>query len=127
MTARPMTEGLERVTEDARDAVEKWDAVYKTRGYVEPTTIRFARALLSTSASVRGMREALPIAESVDCAYRERTGDYKIVAIYADPQEADAVLRALKSPALSGIETGEEQARPAASAPISHGNKDHDQ
>lgn len=82
---RPMSEERETLDE-ARDAVLRWDAVHKARGYIEPRTIRFARALLSTSASERGMREALeyvvPLAEIALEACRDqrcRAGHHDIV------------------------------------------------
>lgn len=40
-----------------------------------------------------------PDAESIDCAHRPLQNDYKIVAIYKDPQDAASVMALLKHPA----------------------------
>lgn len=50
---------------------------------------------------------ALPEAESVDCAHRQQQEDYKIVAIYRDPQDAATVVDFLKRrPPVSSPPTG---------------------
>lgn len=117
MTDRHMT-GEERAIEDAREYVARWDAAYKARGYVEPTTIRFARALLSTSAAVRGMREALEKAE--DALARAGYGR----ATSTETMQAARAARAARLAVLSGIETEQEQARSpsALSAPTTDCN-----
>jgi len=57
--------------------------------------LKASRAALLSSSAAEG---EMPTAESVDCAYREAQGDYKIVAIYRDPQDADTALKLLKEP-----------------------------
>lgn len=121
MTARPMTD-------EELAGIIKW-AAHFVEPYEDADTppplrvsgdamLDVCRALLSTSASVRGMREAL----YADIGCRHRQCD--------SPNACNSFASCLS--ALSGIETGEEKeqatrADDGPTAPISHGNKDHDQ
>ncbi len=110
MTARPMTEGeREEALELARWISDKPDAhagIISERG-----VSLLARALLSTSAAVRGMREAL---ECIAAAYQDQDITHRAFRTIAGVAAVEA---------LSGIEGEDEQARPSGSAPISTDTK----
>jgi len=130
MTARPITEG-ERVEGLQRCL---WFVINVAPKYADGAWAELeplARALLSTSAAVRGMREALEKAEAIVVGHAE--SQEAIFRDLDDKTSKDALLFAAQGrayrriakriAALSGIETGDEQARPAASAPASNGKE----
>lgn len=124
MTARPMTDRL-------HDLVERV-AAYHPDKKLEAE----ARALLSTSASLRGMREALDdmkyavekLNGAVDAMWNDPVGRTVSARHQADITYAQQVVKKTlddHAAALSGIEPGDEQARgQGRSAPTSTLSKD---
>jgi len=135
MTARPMTEE-ERRERKAIEAAEHIIAIGGT-GLMpkeRDRTLLVARALLSTSAAVRGMREAL---EKEEKAHGETISERDsleafIAELYHDATGSECIwsnnfglleVRDAIIAALSLIEGEDEQARPSGSASISTDTK----
>jgi len=113
MTDRPMTEEERVLAEEAARRI----VFHASTGDVDDWTYEdaqlVARALLSTSAAVRGMREAL------EKCLREMRGSIAFTFEYEDAITAGEKALAV----LSGIETEQAQARATRSAPISTDTK----
>lgn len=109
MTDRPMTETLKR----AQTIVDH----YLSTGFAyDKDALYFCQALLSTSAAVRGMREALKKIKRMPGPWISGpTGTARFLAYSAVVEVIDAVL--------SGIETEQAQARLDGLAPISTDTK----
>lgn len=91
MTDSKAVEAAKRIEKHFPNAAKIGDMLTLQAMAADALTV--VRAYLKAVEALEKLK--LPKAESVDCARRDMQNDYKIVAIYFDPQDAAAAFAAL--------------------------------